>query len=86
MQEAEHASLENTDRSRAVEFQGDVTADIAGPDVSSYLHNETDISGSDCSFIEIEKQKAGENSDSCKSPPFEADGAAVTAEVMTELP
>ncbi|KAL1830536.1 hypothetical protein ACET3Z_000187 [Daucus carota] len=83
-QEAEHASLENTDRSRAVEFQGDVTADIAGPDVSSYLHNETDISGSDCSFIEIEKQKAGENSDSCKSPPFEADGAAVTAEVMTE--
>lgn len=84
MQEAEHASSENIDIRRAVEFKGDMSVAISGPDVPSYLSNLHDVSAPDGSFIEIKEQKADEHSDSCKPSTPEADGASVTTEVMAE--
>ncbi|XP_074343915.1 uncharacterized protein LOC141683121 isoform X2 [Apium graveolens] len=83
-QEAEYASSENIDKSRVVEFKEDESVAISGADVSSFLRNPHDVSAYDGSFTEVKEQKVDEHSDFCKPSTLEADGAAVTAEVMTE--
>lgn len=84
MQEAEHASSENIDRSSAVELKGDMSVAISGPDESHFLSNPHDVSAPDGSSNETKEQKADEHSDSCKPSTSEADGAYLTTEVMAE--